>query len=201
MEEKPQAEVSQAKQYYEKGLSAYEKANYDYAIELLSHAISLDPANAPARHALRLAERKKLEISPPSLFEKAKSTILAIQCGWFQLKRDSTKMMEVCEKILRTRPNHMKVLTKLAKLAMKADMVDVATRTFEEIFEVDPKNLFALKQLAAIYLKKRGLEKARLYFEHVLRLAPNDREADKGLKDLDALRTIEEGKLGQESKP
>lgn len=199
MEEKPSGQINQAKQYYDKGLAAYEKANYDYAIELLSQAILLDPANVSARHTLRCAEREKLKASPPSLLGKAKSTILAWVVSWFQTQKDSARAMTACEKALRANPNNVAALTKLARLALKADMVDVAKKTFEEIFEAAPNNIFALKKLATICLQKGELDKAKLYFEHILKLTPHDREADKGLKDLDALKTIEEGKWGKTS--
>jgi len=202
MAEESSFKTDQARQYYDRGVAAYKKDNCDYAIELLTQAISLEPENASARHFLRLAERKRLKISPPSIINKVKSIIPSIATSWFQMQRKPEKVMEACEKVLRSNPDNVPILMKLAKVSLKKNMIEVATKTFEEIFELDPDNIPALKQLTTTYSQKRGkddLEKARLYFERVLKLAPHDREADRGLKDLDALRTIERGEWGRET--
>ena len=65
----PQASGQQVKDYYSKGLFAFEKKNYDYAIELFSHALSLKRDLADARHYLHLAAQRKLQENPPSPFQ------------------------------------------------------------------------------------------------------------------------------------
>ena len=58
----------QVKEYYNKGLLAFEKKNYDYAIELFSQALTLKKDFADARHYLRLSEQRKFQENPPNIF-------------------------------------------------------------------------------------------------------------------------------------
>lgn len=58
--------VQQAREYYNKGLFAFEKKNYDYAIELFFQALNLKKDFADARHYLRLSEQGKFQENPPA---------------------------------------------------------------------------------------------------------------------------------------
>ena len=55
-------------EYYQKGISALEKKNYDYAIEMLLQVILEEPLFTEARRELHRAEREKFQERPPSLF-------------------------------------------------------------------------------------------------------------------------------------
>ena len=49
----------QAKDLFNRGLQALERANYDYAIDMLSSCLELEPGVLQARKYLRVAEIQK----------------------------------------------------------------------------------------------------------------------------------------------
>ena len=55
-------------EYYQKGISALEKKNYDYAIAMLLQIVLENPLFSEARKKLHQAEREKHAEHPPSLF-------------------------------------------------------------------------------------------------------------------------------------
>ena len=55
------------KEYFQKGVNALEKKNYDYAIEMLLQVVQEDPFYFEARQELHRAEYEKYSNQPPTL--------------------------------------------------------------------------------------------------------------------------------------
>lgn len=199
-----QQSTEKAKEYYDKGVLALDKQNYDYAVELFAHALSLKHDFPDARHMLRVAVKKKQEANPPSklliVFNQIKGFLPQLKAGIFESKNEPLKAIEQYEKILRDNPVNTQVLNKLAKVFLKENHKASAIKTFEEILDIDAKNLPALKNLGELYSHSDEYQKAKTCYERVLKIHPRDPEAEKGLKNLDALGTIRDS-FTQESPP
>jgi len=186
----------QAKEYYNKGLFAFEKRNYDYAIELFFHAISLKKDFADARHHLRLSEQKKLQENPPPapvlLFNRIKNIPVVLKALILDIKNRPASAMDEYEKVLKTEPNNTYILTRLAQDLLKEQDAHSALKVFEEIRLIAPNNIVALKNLSQLYAQMENLPSARQCYEAVLKIVPHDPEAEKGIKNLDALGAIKE---------
>ena len=186
----------QLKEYYNKGLLAFEKKNYDYAIELFSQALTLKKDYADARHYLRLSEQRKLQENPPNIFSgffnKVKNLPLLIKTIILDIKNQSSPAIDEYEKILRTEPNNIYILTRLAQDLLKERDVASALKTFEVIKLIDPENIMALKNLGQLYSQMENYSSARQCYEAILKISPHDAEAEKGIKNLDALGAIKD---------
>lgn len=193
-------ENSQAQQkvneYYNKGLFAFEKKNYDYAIELFSQALSLKKDFADARHYLRLSEQRKFEKNPPgaliSLFNKIINLPSLVKAIIFDIKNQPGLSIDEYEKILRSEPNNTYILTRLAQDLLKERDAASALKVFEEIRVINPNSIVALKNLGQIYSQLDNYSAARKCYETILKIVPHDPEAEKGIKNLDALGTIKD---------
>jgi tetratricopeptide (TPR) repeat protein len=190
-------EISQhAKDCYEKGLFAFNKENYDYAIELFTQVLAFKPDYVDAWHMLWLSLRKSLEKNPPSPLKRLSHNIrgwLPTLKGNFATSKGRYKeAIKEYQKVIFHTPLNTSILTKIANILLKQNLFDNATKIFEEIIQIDANNLFALKNLGRLYLNRKDYLKARAFYEKALKISPHDSEAERELKNLDALGTIEE---------
>ena len=185
------------REYYNKGLFALEKKNYDYAIELFSQALTLKNDFADARHYLRLVEQRRVLEHPPSLpellFNKLKNTLLLLKAMILDFRHLYAQAACEYEKILRSEPNNVLMLTLLAQELLKEKDALSAMKIFEQIRQIDPSNIMALKSLGRLCAQLENFALARECYEAVLKVCPHDPEAEKGVKNLDALGVIKQG--------
>ncbi len=186
----------QLTQYYNKGLLAFEKKNYDYAIELFSEALKLKKDFADARHYLRLAEQRKLKDSPAAitavLVNKLKNLPIFLKAIIYDIKNQGPQAIEAYEQILRSEPNNVYILTRLAQSLLKERNAVSTLKAFEEIRLIAPDNIVALKNLGQLYSQAENYAQARECYTTILKIIPHEAEAEKGLKNLDALGAIRE---------
>lgn len=186
----------EVKQYYNKGLLAFEKKNYDYAIELFSQALALKKDFADARHYLWLSEQRKFQQNPPGtitiFLNKVKNLPFLLKAILLDIKNQPAQSIDEYEKILRNEPNNTYILTRLAQDLLKERDESSALRVFEEIRLINPNNIVALKNLGQIYSHLDNYSSARQCYETILKIVPHDPEAEKGIKNLDALGAIKQ---------
>lgn len=196
MVEKSFYSQQQVNEYYNKGLFAFEKRNYDYAIELFSQALSLKKDFADARHYLRLSEQRKFQENPPGrlavVLNKITNFPSLIKAIIFDIKNQPALAINEYEKALRSEPNNTYILTRLAQDLLKERDATSALKVFEEIRVINPNNIVALKNLGQIYSQLDNYSAARECYETILKIVPHDAEAEKGIKNLDALGAIKD---------
>ena len=184
-------------EYYQKGLAALEKNNYDYAIELLLDVVQEEPMHAPARKALRQAERLLAEESQHSFFTiallKLNSLLPLILALFYEASRNTKKALAFYEEALRHFPTDTSLLTKVTNLALKENWTPVALTGYEDLIAVSPQQVDYLSQAAALYKQLGEIEQAKQYYLRALEAEPNNQEIKKSLKDMDALTSIKEG--------
>ena len=65
-----------------------------------------------------------------------------------------------------------------------------AVQILQELLAVSPNHIPVLKQLSQLYLQLDQLKEARNCFEQILKTDPKNTEADRNLKNLDAMDAI-----------
>jgi tetratricopeptide (TPR) repeat protein len=95
-------QAQQASEYYNKGLFAFEKKNYDYAIELFSQALKIKKDSPQTRHYLHLAAQKKAQQNPPtklhSLLQKTWNLPLLVKAVILEMKKELSLAIDEYEK-------------------------------------------------------------------------------------------------------
>ena len=178
------------KEFYNKGLLAFEKQNYDYAIEIFSQIISAQYDNLEARHYLHLALQKKAQGSKASLVSSVNKVFLSMQSNNLLKKDNIQGALEILEKIIASNPNDSETLKKIADIFYKKGLLLHAINNLEEAKTVNPKDIAVLKKLGELYVKREDYSNAKAIYESALKINPNDTEVLKSLKNLDALGTI-----------
>ena len=185
---------SLAAPYLEKGKAALEQRQFDYAIELFSHALTLQPDAADARHLLRVAMQRRLTLRPASPLTRATQALQtlwpSLQAAVAEVRGDWLRAAHHYEQALRHDPTSVRLLTGLARALMRLRFTAAAVTTLEEIYDLERTNLFALRNLGQLHAAADRYDQARRYYEELLKVAPRDLEAERALKNLDALGTI-----------
>lgn len=182
------------KEYYNKGMLAYEKQNYGYAIEIFSQILLIQYDHLDARHYLHLSLKNKMAQTPPSALSNVAGFLnrlfLFSRADSFFKKNDVAGSLETLEKILSGNPSDTETLKKMADVFLKKNLMQHAITTLEEAKAINPKDITALKKLGELYLKKEDYQNAKVNYEVVLKINPHDTDALKSLKNLDALGTL-----------
>ena len=178
------------KEFYNKGLLAFEKQNYDYAIEIFSQIVSFQYDNLEARHYLHLSFQKKAEGSKPSITNSISKLFLTMQADGMLKKDNIPGCLETLEKIIVSNPNDSATLKKIADIFYKKGMVLHAINNLEEARLANPKDIDALKKLGELYVKREDYRNAKTIYESALKINPSDTEVLRSLKNLDALGTM-----------
>ncbi len=180
---------------YDKASLAVHQKNYNYAIELLTRAINIKPDFVKGRQLLRLAEIKKFNENPPAMVIRLIRRVLSFIYMFIAFISESVgkrhEAISTYEKILKNDPKNSMALVKLGNILKIEGMKEASAVTLESAINISPKNIIAYELLGEIYSGLGNYGRARLCFKKVLELKPHDANADKALKNLDALTTID----------
>jgi len=178
------------KEYCTKGMLAFEKQNYDYAIEIFSQMISVQYDHLEARRYLHLSLQKKAEGSKPSIASSVNKLFLSMQANGMLKKGNIPGGLELLEKIIASNPNDSETLKNIADIFYKKGLLLHAINNLEEAKLANPKDIDTLKKLGELYVKKEDYQNAKATYESALKINPNDTEVLKSFKNLDALGTL-----------
>ncbi len=186
--------TQELKEFYDKAILAFNKANYDYAIELFLQLLSQNYDFENSRHLLHLSLNKRFSENPPSIiakvFKNISSFFIELKADGLRKKNEKLSALNEYEKCLLNYPYNVKVLNKIYEILLEEKLTNSAIKILEEIRELQPKNLINLKTLGDLYLKVGEYNSAKDIFEEILKQDPKDPDAIRGMKNLDALGTI-----------
>ncbi|MBI4024894.1 MAG: tetratricopeptide repeat protein [Verrucomicrobia bacterium] len=196
MPEKNDNEVSrQAREYYDKGRTAFERNMLDAAIHYLMEAVIWEPGFLKARQLLRISQIRKFKNSGimSRIFAPVKGSP-ALTKAMTNLKKDPVKAMEAAEKALSSNPYSMQSLRILSEAAATMDLPLTAVFAYETAREASPDDIGILLALGRLYQASGQADKGRECYERVLELDPASNEGFKGLKDATANEAMTKGK-------
>jgi len=184
----------QTRDLFNRGFTALERGNLDYAIDMLSSCVELEPGLLRAWKFLRAAEISRAAAKPASALTKAinataKAPAFLAATGLLKSGKAQQAMMAV-EKLLRQDPVNPKYAKLFAKAAAQSNFPEVATMTLELARDHNPEDISILNWLGSLYQKMGRTSSARECFERLCEICPNDADALKRLKDAMAIDSI-----------
>ncbi len=185
-----------ARDLFEKGFAAMERGNLDYAIDMLTASLEIEPRLLRARMFLRAAEVRRFKEAkkgPIAHFMSSISGLPAVLSTQALIKTKPAQALKAAERLMRIDPLNLSFITLLGKAAVAADMREVAIQSLEIAKDHYPKNIPVMKWLAELYLANSQTHDARLLYEEIIHLRPNDPKIIKALKDATALDTMKKG--------
>ncbi len=185
----------QTRDMFNRGFTALERGNIDYAIDMLTACVTEAPRFIRAWKFLRAAEIKRYRRKPESgalgkliadavRFPSYLSVMALLKSG------KNLPAMMMAERVLRNDPLNPKYSKLFAQTAAKNDLPEVAIMTLETAREGNPDDISILNWLGMFYQKMGRTRSARECFERLCELCPNDPAALKQLKDAMALDSM-----------
>lgn len=184
------------REMYDKGRSALNKGNFDYAIALFSDVLRKEPGFVACREALRKTQIEKCGQSK-SLFRKVfgKASPLLAKAQ-VQLKSSPTEAMATVEQILNGDPYNASAQKLLAEAALALEFPQTEALAREIAFNENPTDRDNALKLADSLLKVGRSDKGRRIMEALTKAFPDDPRLISAYNTWSAKRTLNESLSG-----
>jgi tetratricopeptide (TPR) repeat protein len=180
--------------YYVAGEAAFQKGNLDYAVDMMSACVELEPKLARARRILREAEVRRLQGATRSALGHLVATLIELPTylRTLTLLRSvkASQALALAEKLMRRDALNPKFVKVFMRAALAAEMPEAAIHALELAREASPHDAPTLHALGDLYAQNNNFKKAREAFEALCAIAPRDFAAQKKLKDATAMASI-----------
>jgi tetratricopeptide (TPR) repeat protein len=186
---------------FEKAVSAIERGNAGYGLDMLKQVIAMEPRFLLARKNLRIAQVKATLAGKPTAATHQLSSLkgmFTLMGAQGKLKKDPKAALEGAEKLLALDPLNLSFLKFFSQAAEAAEMPEIAVQTLEIARPYYAKDVQFLRLLARLYIDVNQPAGARDCYAAVAELLPNDQVAIKNLKDAAALDTMKVGRWGED---
>jgi tetratricopeptide (TPR) repeat protein len=177
---------------YKRAEEAFQKHNYDYAVNLFQQILLLQPDHSQTRKALKLTILKKFQEQGAPGMIKLKFLRGQIELH-LRTSKDPEKKTEAIQKYLCDDPGNTRIRTILADLLLQKGHSDGAATEAEMAMADDPANVPAAKILVAAYKNLGKVKEAQTVLERVSAHMKEDRELERLQRDLAAMQTMKAG--------
>jgi tetratricopeptide (TPR) repeat protein len=196
MGEKSQSEMPrQIRESFERGMAAYQKNNWDYAITLFTDTLRKEPAFFECRQALRAAQFRRGGGGSGSggLFKRLMGHASpSLAKGQLALRSNPSETLHCAELVLNDDPKNCPAHELLAKAALVLDLPQTAVLSLEIVFKNNPGDRDAALRLAEACIAAGQAQRADRIYADLLAANPADAEVARAYKDLGARRTLHE---------
>lgn len=182
------------REQYEKGVTAFQRNNLDYAISILTQVLEKEPAFYDCRQALRATQFKKAG-EKSGFFKRmigSASNSPMVAKGQLALRNNPREALNIAEQILNSDPNSGSAHKLLADAAMALEFPKTAILSLE-ILVKNSRDPEVVRELADAYAQNGQIDKAEQLFQELLRNNPADTELSQAYKNLSANRVLSEG--------
>lgn len=192
MPEKTLQEIPRAwREQYEKGRTAFDRNNLDYAVDLLTKVLEAEPGFYTCRETLRAAQHKRGRAG--GLLRKVLGSAPKVMQARMALRRNPLEALKLAEEILNSDPASLEAHKVLADAALAADLPKTARLSLEIAYKQDPKDREVAMKLAPQLASSGQGVKAEAILNALAAAHPQDPEVARMAKDIAASRTMHEG--------
>ena len=180
---------------YARGHDAFQRENFDYAIDLFNQILAREPAAFDCRKELRVAQLKNAGASG-GLFKRVWNSASAspqVAKAQLALRKDPGEAMQVAEQILNTDPNSLPAHRILVEAAKALELPKTAVMSLEFLYRHSPKDKQVGKDLAQALAQAGEVQRGENVLAELCRLYPQDSELSQALKNSSARKTLDEG--------
>ena len=186
------------RELFEKATLAYQRNNFDYAIQILNGVLHQEPGFFEARQLLRATQQQKPQ-EKTGLFRKlvggaGNAPLLAK--GQLALRNNPKDALSAAESILNSDPGNTSAHKLLAEGAMALGLTKTAVMALETVIDSDPNDAKVARNLAGLYFQQDQLDKAEELYRNLMVKRPDDTELPQTLKNLAARRMLVEKGYG-----
>jgi tetratricopeptide (TPR) repeat protein len=190
----PEEVAQEIKDLFNKGFTALERGNPDYAIDLFTRCLDKAPGFLQGRRYLRVAQIQRFKkkqsgrlthlltsVTGNSLYMAARATLRAGK---------HEQALDHAEKLMAMDPLNKRFVHLFAEVAAKAGLPTAAVQTLEIVRESYPNDEELMLWLGSLHLEMGNATPARECFERLSELKPNDPQVLRSLKNATALESL-----------
>jgi len=182
---------------FTKGHDAFQRENFDYAIDLLNQVLAREPGLYECRKELRIAQLRKAGggggfMNVKRLWSTATSTPL-IGRGQMALRKNPAEALAIAENILNHDPMNSAAHRLIVEAAEALEMPRTAVLSLEILFKNSPKDKETAIHLANALAQVGEVMRGERILAELYREFPTDNDIAQALKDLSARKTLDEG--------
>lgn len=196
MPEKTLSQVPRdVRELYQKGATALQRQNYDYALAILQQVLQKEPGFFDCRQTLRAAQFKKAGNST-GFFKKmlgGASASPQIAKAQMVLRKNPAEALQILEQVLSSDPPNSTAHKMLAEAAMALDLPRTAALSLEILLKNSPRDYELSMQYGEALRLSGQTDKAEVMYVDLQRAYPHKPDISEALKNLSARQTMEEG--------
>jgi len=180
---------------YQKGLSAFQQRNYDYAIQILMPVLEQEPGFFACRQTLRAAQVAQSRKSSSGFFKKlllGASSSPLIAKGQLSLRSNPQEALNVAEQILTSDPSSMAGHKILAEAARALDLPKTSQLSLEILSKNLPNDQDIQRQLGQCYSELGLGEKAEAIYANLIAANPDDVDLREEYKNISARSVLDQ---------
>ena len=185
----------EVRELYQKGATALQRQNFDYALAILQQVLQKEPGFFDCRQALRAAQFKKAGGST-SFFKKVlggASSSPQLAKAQLAMRKSPLEALQILEQALSSDPSNTMGHKLLAEAAMAAGLPRTAALSLEILLKNSPRD-YDLSMRYGEALKESGqIAKAEAMYVELQRAYPHKPDIGEALKNLSARQTMAEG--------
>lgn len=195
--EKSDQTAQQAQNFFNKGVAAFERGNFDIAADLLLQCLSLAPGFSRARKVLRATQiakfRKEKKSGLSAKIQEAGMALQRMKIAGLLKAGKKEQALQDCEKLLLDNPLQSQNVELTVECAEAAGYPEAALFTVEAAYDNNQDDMNLLRRVADYYMTVGDYVKARDAYIKLTAGRPNDMTVVKLLKDAEARVTMTTG--------
>lgn len=189
-----------ARDFYEKGFAAVERGNFDYAMEMILHALELEPGFFEARKLLQAAAVRKFKTSNGGAITHLTTTLsgfIPAMVARTKIGKKPLDALHEAEKLISKDPYNPLFVYLMCDAAEALGMPEVAVQAMEILRDHRPNDNKLLLRLAKAYVGNQQAQQGSAIYQELLNKRPNDQQLIKLYKDATAISTMDQGGWGE----
>ena len=183
---------------FNKAIELFNTAQYAYAQTIFDSLVLEYPYNPEVRHYQHLCRIKQHQTTPPSLFKRILSTIMALPLVPYSiilfLTETNDKAYLVYQKRIAYTPLSIKLYNQCIQLLEKNNKIKDISFYLKEILAIDINNKESLKYLGELYLKNNQLAEAKQTYTKLHEIDPNNEDLKRAFSHITALEALQKNK-------
>lgn len=182
------------KDLFNKGFTALERGNPDYAIDIFERCLQKSPGFLQARRYLRVAQIQRFKRKRSGILTHLITSVTGN--SYYMTARamlragKNEQALEQAEKLMAMDPLNKRFVHVFAESASKAGLPTAAIQTLEIVRESYPTDHELMLWLGTLHLEMGNAKPARECFERLSELKPNDPQVLRSLKNATALESL-----------
>jgi tetratricopeptide (TPR) repeat protein len=182
---------------FTKGHEAFQRDNFDYAIDLYNQLLAREPGLYECRKELRIAQLRKAGggggfMSVKKLWSSATATP-QIGKGQMALRRNPSEALAIAENVLNGDPMNSAAHRLIVDGAAALELPRTMVLSLELLFKNSPGDKEIGIQLANALAAIGEVTRGERILSDLCRESPNDNDLAQAFKDLSARKTLEQG--------